>query len=198
MRRESSIRRLCEADETEGPRSSFLTFAIPQKGADGDTYEMLSLPVASFRARHRPRISMLSLEFECDLREKGLPGASRRYSLAIPARKQKRWWRKKLRRMQIVFHGTGLPTGEVRIDGKLLAEIPRYGGAGKGCSASAEKKTIFSKLFNLLRNAGQPQRFTMTVEQSAKVREIVGQADAGTLTGDGKAAWKKAIFAKEL
>lgn len=191
IRREEAIRRMCEADETGGTGSSFFTFAIPQQGTDGDKYEVLPLPASSFRAHHRSRISMLSLEFECDLKEKRLPGASRRYSLVIVARNQRRWWHKKRRRMQIVFHGTERPSGEVRIDGKLLVEIPRYGGAGKGCSAPAAKKSIFSKLLDLLRNAGQSQRFTLTVEQSARVREIMGQADAGTLTGDEKTTWKK-------
>ncbi len=198
IRREQSIRRGGEADEDGGGRASFLTFAIPRNGADGDAYEMLSVPVSSFRTQHRPRISMLSLEFECDVREKGIPGASRRYSLAIPARNQRRWWRKKRRRMQIVFHGIDRPAGEVRMDGRLLTEIPRYGGAGKGCSAPAAKKSIFLKLLDFLRNAGQPQRFVLTVEQSARVREIMEQTDAGTLTADAKPTWKKAIFAKEL
>ena len=199
IRREEAIRRMSEAGEIGGlSRSSFFTFAIPQKGTDGDTYEMLPLPVASFRAQHRPRISMLSLEFECELTEKRLPGASRRYSLVIVARNQKRWWHKNRRRMQIVFHGTDRPAGEVRIDGKLLVEIPRYGGAGKGCPTPAAKRSIFSKLINLLRNVGQSQRFTMTTAQSQRVREIVGQADAETLMRGGNASWWGAIFSKQL
>lgn len=197
IRREEAIRRMSAADETGGAsRSSFFTFAIPQKGTDGDTYEMLPLPVASFRAQHRPRISMLSLEFECELKEKRLPGASHRYSLVIVARNQRRWWHQKRRRMQIVFHGTDHPSGEVRIDGKLLVEIPRYAGAGKGCSAPAAKRSIFSKLIHLLRNVGQSQRFTMTTAQTQRVREIVGQADAETLMREGNASWWGAIFSK--
>lgn len=197
IRREEAIRRMYEAEEIGGAsRSSFFTFAIPQKGADGDTYEVLPLPVSSFRAQHRPRISMLSLEFECELTEKRLPGASRRYSLVIVARNQRRWWHKKRRRMQIVFHGIDHPTGEVRIDGKLLVEIPRYGGAGKGCSTPAAKRSIFTKLIHLLRNVGQSQRFTMTTAQSQRVREIVGQADAETLMHGGNASWWGAIFSK--
>lgn len=186
IRREESIRRIREADETDGVRSSYLTFVIPRNGENGETCEMLPVPVSSFRAQQRLRISMLSLEFECEVREKVLTGASRRYSLAIPARNQKRWWRKKRRRMQIVFHGIDNPAGEVRIDGKLLAEIPQYGVAGKGCPAPAAKKSIFLKLLDLLRNAGQPERFTLSVEQSARVREILEQADAGTLTAHAK------------
>src|SRR3989338_7202993 len=124
IRHEESVRRRCEADELAGSRSSFFTFAIPQHGTDGDTYEVLPLPVSSFRAHHRSRVSMLSLEFECELKEKILPGVPRRYSLAIVTRNQGGWWQKKRRRMQIVFHGTDRPSGEIRIDGKLLVEIP--------------------------------------------------------------------------
>ena len=196
IRREEAGRRMYEVDETGGARSSFFTFAIPQKGTDGDIYEVLPLPVSSFRAHHRPRISMLSLEFECDLQEKILPGSSRRYSLVIVARKQRRWWHKKRRRMQIVFHGTGRPSGEVRIDGKLFVEIPRYGGAGKGCSTPDAKRSIFSKIINLLRNVGQSQRFTMTMEQSQRVREIVGQADAESLMSGETATWLESFFLK--
>lgn len=199
IRREEAIRRMFEAGEIAGSScSSFFTFAIPQKGTDGDTYAMLPLPVSSFRAQHRPRISMLSLEFECELTEKRLPGASRRYSLVIVARNQRRWWHKNRRRMQIVFHGTDRPSGEVRIDGKLLVEIPRYDGAGKGCSAPAAKRSIFSKLINLLRDVGQSQRFTMTMAQSQRVREIVGQADTETLMRCGNASRWGAIFSKQL
>ena len=196
IRHEEAVRRRCKADETGGSRSSFFTFAIPRQGADGDTYEVLPLPVSSFRAHHRSRISMLSLEFECELKEKRLPGASRRYSLVIVARNQRKWWHKKRRRMQIVFHGTDRPFGEVRIDGKLLVEIPRYGEAGKGCSTPEAKRSIFSKLINLLRNVGQSQQFAMTMAQSQRVREIVGQADAETLTRGETETWWEAIFSK--
>ncbi|MHB1226224.1 MAG: hypothetical protein ACYC0O_01715 [Desulfurivibrionaceae bacterium] len=197
IRREEADRRMFEAGEIGGlSRSSFFTFVIPQKGTDGDTYEVLPLPVSSFRAHHRPRISMLSLEFECELKEKRLPGASRRYSLVIVARNQRRWWHKNRRRMQIVFHGTDRPAGEVRIDGKLLVEIPRDEGAGKGCPTPEAKGSIFLKLINLLRNVGQQQRFTMTMAQSQRVREIVGQADAETMMRGETATWWRAIFSK--
>lgn len=189
IRHEEAVRRRCEVNETGGSRSSFFTFAIPQQGTDGDTYEVLPLPVSSFRTHHRSRISMLSLEFECDLKENILPGASRSYSLAIVARNQRRCWQKKRRRMQIVFHGTDRPSGEVRMDGKLLVEIPRYGGAGKGCPMPEGKRSIFSKLIHLLRSAGQSQGFIMTAEQSRRVREIVAQDDAGTLMRGGNATW---------
>lgn len=198
IRSEEAVRRRCAAEDIGGGRSAFYTFVIPQNGMDGNKYEVLPLPVSSFRAHHRPRISMLSLEFECDLKEKKILGASRRYSLAIPARNQRRWWHKNRRRMQIVFHGTDHPSGEVRIDGRLLVEIPRYGGVGKGGAMPEAKRSIFSKLINQLWNVGRPQRFTMTMEQSERVREIMGQADVETLTGDEKTTWKKAIFAKEI
>lgn len=191
IRNEEAVRRRCAAEDIGGGRSAFYTFVIPQNGMDGNKYEVLPLPVSSFRAHHRPRISMLSLEFECDLIEKRLPGASRRYSLVIEARNQKRWWNKKRRRMQIVFHGNDHPSGEVRIDGKLLIEIPRYGEAGKGGAMPEAKRSIFSKLLDLLRNAWQPQRFTMTMEQSERVREIMGQADVENLArGETATGWK--------
>lgn len=194
IRSEEAVRRRCVAEEIDGGRSAFYTFVIPQNGMDGNKYEVLPLPVSSFRAHHRPRISMLSLEFECDLIEKKLPGASRRYSLVIEARNQKRWWSKKRRRMQIVFHGNDHPSGEVRIDGKLLVKIPRHGEAGKGGSMPEATRSIFSKFICLLRNFGKQQRFPMTMEQSERVREIVRQADVENLARGETATGWKAIF----
>ena len=196
IRREEAVRRMYEADETGAPRPSFFTFAIPQHGTDGDKYEVFPLPVSSFRAHHRHRISMFSLEFECDLKENLLLGAFRAYSLIIATGNQRRWWHKKRRRMQIIFHGTDRLSGEVRIDGKLFMEIPRDGGAGKGCSAPETKKSIFSKLKTLLRKLGQSQRFAMTVEQSQRVREIVDQADAETMMRGETATWLQVLFSK--
>lgn len=196
VRGEEAGQRRDEEDKAEGARSSFYTFAIPQNGADGEQYEMLPLPVSSFRAYPRPRIAMLSLEFECDLQEKKIPGAARRYSLVIAVRRQRRWWHRKRRRMQIVFHGTDRAPGEVRINGKLLAHIPRYDGADKGCSAPPAKGSILAKLTDLLRYTRRSQRFLMTVEQSQKVREIVGQADAETVMRGGNATWWGAIFSR--
>lgn len=196
IRREEAIRRMYQTDEVGGTRSPFFTFAIPQHGTDGDKYEIFPLPVSSFRAHHRHRIAMFSLEFECDLKEERFSGASRSYSVVIATGNQRRWWRKKQRRMQIVFHGTDHPSGEVRIDGKLLVEIPRDGEAGKGCSTPEVKRSKFSNLINFLRNLWQPQRFVMTAEQSQRVREIVEQADAETMMHGETATWLQALFSK--
>lgn len=198
IRSEEAIRRRFEADGSGGARSSFFTFAIPQPGTDGDKYELVPLPASSFRTPHRPRIALLSLEFEFYLKETRLPDASRRYSLVIVARNQRRWWHEKRRRMQIVLHGTDRPSGEVRMDGELLAEIPGDGGAGKGCATPEAKRSIFSELIHQLRNLWRPQRFVMTAEQSQRVREIVAQSDAKTLTRGETAIGKKAIFSKDF
>lgn len=196
MRREEAVRRMCEADEIGGSRSSFFAFAIPQHGTDGDKYEVFPLPVSSFRAHHRHRIAMFSLEFECDLKEERFSGVSRPYSVVIATRNQRRWCRKKQRRMQIIFYGTDQPSGEVRIEGKLLVELPQDGGAGRGGMTPDVKRSIFSNLINLLRNLWQPQRFIMTVEQSQRVREIVEQADAETMMRGETAPWLQALFSK--
>ncbi len=196
IRSEEAIRRRFEADGRG--RASFFTFAIPQPGTGGDKYALVPLPAASFRAPHRPWLSMLSLEFEFYLKEKRLPDASRRYALVIVARNQRRWWHEKRRRMQIVFHGADRPSGEVRMDGELLAEIPGDGWAGKGRATPEAKRSIFSKLIHRLRNRWRPQHFVMTAEQSQRVREIVAQSDAKTLPRGETAIWKKAIFAKDF
>lgn len=179
-RREEAVRRMCEADKTESAQS-FFALAVPQNGKDEGKYKVVALPASSFRVHHRPQISLLSLAFECELKEKKLPGASQVYSLIITAGNRRRWPHKKRRQMQIVFHGTDRASGEVRLDGRLLVEIPCYSGEGRRLSLAKTKPTFFSKLLNQLWNLGRRQRYIMTVEQSQRVREILRQADTETL-----------------
>jgi hypothetical protein len=75
--------------------------------------------------------------------------------------------------MQIVFSGTGHPSGEVRIDGKFLMEIPGYGGMVGRRPSTTAKQSLCAAVLNLLRNLWRPQKFVMTVEQSVRVREIL-------------------------
>lgn len=175
---EEAIRRMYESSETSGSRSPVFAFGIPQNGRDG--YEMLSLPASSLRAHRCQQISMLTLEFECELKESRLVGAAQVYSLSIKARKKRRWWRKKRWRMQILFRGTDHPSGEVMIDGKLLMEIPLHGGAINSRPLIAAKQPLFYKMLNLLRNMWRQQEFIMTAEQSRRIREILGQQNSAT------------------
>lgn len=176
-KRDESIQRMYGVDETGKPGSPVYTFAIPRNGANEDEYEMLSIPASSFRMHHRPRISMLSLEFECELREKILFGATPAYTLAIKAGKQRGWWRKKRQMMRIVFNGTDQPSGEVRIDGELLMKIPQYGTEGGGGSNTETKQSIFLRLLEMLLNLWQPRKFILTAEQSERARQILKQSD---------------------
>lgn len=170
---EEAVRHVYEAGEISRSRSPVFAFAIPRNGTD--EYEMLSLPASSLCAHRRQQISMLTLEFECELRESMRFGAARVYSLSIPARNNRQWWRKKRQRMQIVFRGTDHPSGEVMIDGKLLMEIPLYDGAVNSRPLTVAKRSLFSTVLNLLRNMWRQQEFIMTAEQSKRAREILGQ-----------------------
>jgi hypothetical protein len=180
-RREEAVRRMYEVDETGAERSPVLAFSIPRNSTDKVEYEMFSLPASSFRAHHSPQLSMLSLEFACELTETKLSGATRTYTLVIRASKKKKWWQKKRRRMQIVFDGSHPPSGEVRIDGELLMEIPPYGsGAGGSRSMVEAKPSLFRALLNRLRDLWQPQKFIMAGEQAKRAREIMEQKDTGS------------------
>lgn len=176
-RRKEAGRRMYEVDETGAARSPVFAFAVP-RGADKDENVMFSLPASSFRVYHRPRISMLSLEFTCELKEKKLPGIAPAYTLAVKA-SQKGWWqRKNRRRMRIVFDGTDRPSGEVRLDGELLMVIPRYCGAAGGRSITVTKRSIFEALLDRLRNLWRSQQFDMTGEPARRAREILAQSDS--------------------
>jgi hypothetical protein len=179
-RREEAIRRMYEVDETGSSRSPVFTFAVPRTGTDNAGYEIFQLPASSFRTYQRPRISTLSLEFECELKEKNLFGASRAYTLVIKTSKRGWWRRKNRQRMRIVFDGTDQSTGEVRINGELLMEIPRYGGAAGSCPSMVTQKSIFQSLLDQLRSLWQSQQFDITEEQAKRAREILAQSDSGT------------------
>jgi len=178
-RREEAVRRMYEIDETGTERSPVFGFSIPRNGTDKVEYEMFSLPASSFRAHHPSQLSMLSLEFACELAEKKLSGAARAYTLVIKASMKRRWWQKKRRRMQIVFDGSHPPSGEVRIDGELLMDIPQYGcGASGSRSMNEAKHSLFRTLLNRFRNLWEPRKFVMTVEQAKRAREIIEQKDS--------------------
>lgn len=167
-----------EVDDNSASRSPVFTFAVPLTGSDKVEYEMIRLPASSFRMYNQPRISMLSLEFECELKEKKISGSTRAYTLVIKAGKRGWLRRKKRRRMRMVFDATDRSSGEVRLDGELLMEIPRYAGAGVRRSMSATKRSIFQTLVNLLRNLWRSQKFCITGDQAKRARDILEQADS--------------------
>lgn len=173
-RRDEAVRRMCNEAERAGSESPYYTFAIPGYGGVREGYEILSLPAASFRSQRRQQIAMLSLEFECEFSEKKLSRTSRVCSFAIKTGK-KRWWLKTGPKMQVVLNGTGPTCGEVRIDGTLLMEIPRYESIMRPSQPKPKHLSNISLLIDRLRNLWRPQTFIMTPEQSERTREILIQ-----------------------
>ncbi len=196
-RREEAVRRMYEVDETGAARSPVFAFSVPRDGTDKGDNVMFSQPASSFRMYQRPQISMLSLEFECELKEKKISGVSPAYTLAIKASKKGWWRRKNRRRMRIVFDGTDQPSGEVRLDGELLMEIPpRYCGAAGGRSITVTKRSIFQALLDRLQELCRRQKFVMTGEQAERVREILEQSDYEKPVHGEAEPSKKATFSE--
>lgn len=177
-KREEAVRRMYEVDETGAARSPVFAFSVPRNGTDNDENVMFSLPASSFRMYQRPQISLLSLEFECELKEKKISDVSPAYTLLIKAGKKGWWRRKKRRRMRIVFDGMDQPSGEVRLDGELLMEIPApYCGAAGGRSITVTKRSIFQALLDRLLELCRRQMFVITGERAERVREILELSD---------------------
>lgn len=193
-KRQEAVRKLYEVDETGATRSPVFAFSIPRDGADKDENVMFSLPASSFRMYHRPRISMLSLEFACELKEGPLSGGLRVYTLVVKSSKKGWWQRKNRRRMRIIFDGTDQPSGEARLDGELLMEIPRYCGAAGGRSITVTKRSIFLALLDRLRNLWPSQKFDMTGEQAKRAREILSQSDSDKPVHGEAETSKKAAY----
>lgn len=134
---------------------------------------MLTLPSASFRMHYRPQVTGLSLTFECELLETWFPAALRGYSLVIldgadGSSADNR------RQMQIVFQGADRPSGEVRLDGKLLMALPRYADSTANSRQPQQKLSFFAKGMRLLQQILRPRGFLMTKEQSERVRSVLG------------------------
>ncbi|MDR3641574.1 MAG: hypothetical protein P4L39_09665 [Humidesulfovibrio sp.] len=183
-----ALRRIGGGDGASGGPSSFFSFVLPQGGTGQDGHETLTLPSSSFRTRERPQVSMLSLTFECELRETGFPTAPRNYLLVITDGQGGRWRRKKRHWMQIVFQGPDQPVGEVRIDGRVFMEVPLYDILVENRPASEARVSIFSRLFGLLQNVWRPQGFAMTLEQSERVRTVLGQLESEAMSRSDGAA----------
>jgi hypothetical protein len=178
-RYEEAVRRIYETDKTGAAKTSVITFAVPGKGGNEDEYEMFPLSILSFHENRSPRISMLSLEFECELKKKKFSGSSWTHFLIIK-KKKKRPDQKCSHRIQIMFNGVENPSGEVRLDGELFMDIPgriiRYSGPAQ----DQEKVSLFRGIINRLRWLRQPQGFIMTEEQARRIAEIMKKTDSAT------------------
>jgi len=186
-RREEAARLRSEELEAAGRQGPSLTFAIPRNGGAEDAYDALTLPLSSFWRQRRPQVAMLSLSFECELEEEGFRSASRVFWVVIAPDDKTRLWRKKRKRMQIVFHGTEQPCGEVRLDGHMLLPIPARAVEGQRRSTLKAQPWLFAKVFGMFRKLWPRHGFVMTVEQSQRVRQMLARQDAAATPHGGVA-----------
>lgn len=172
-------------NETNAVQSPVLTFASPQNGAGEDKYDIAAYPFSCFRAHRRPQISMLSLEFACELKKKKLSGPLWTYYLVIKKGGEKGLRQRNMHRMLIVFNGTYGSSCMVIMDDKLFMEIPCCEVPYKDPATAEGKESLFRKIVNGLQRIWQPQSFIMTEEQAKMVEEILQQRNYET-QGNGR------------
>ncbi len=183
-------------DDTGRLETPVLSFAIPKAGASGDEYETLTLPTASFRDRRRPRLATLSLEFECELKEKRLSCFSRARGMVMRIRKNSGSHGGKRRRMVIVFRGTKRPFGEVRVDGELLMAIPPMEGPAGRWAEVAVERPLFRALSDLWGKLWRPREFVLTERQADRIREIFERSDHESARRRNKGTVKETTFSR--
>ncbi|MDP2848888.1 MAG: hypothetical protein Q8O35_11950 [Humidesulfovibrio sp.] len=183
-RHEEALRNLKGASGVDDSLAPVFTFSIPQMGGDANKYDQFTLPVSSFHQPCRPNISRLTLSFGCELQEHSLFGSKQGCSLVIVDKPDGAWGRMQPQRMQIVFYGTEDPVGQVMVNGELFVDIPSLKTALVRPASIEQKWLVFSWLLRLLRCLWPSRGFTMTPEQSRRIKEIMKQDRAESFLED--------------
>jgi hypothetical protein len=173
---QEALRQRSEAKGQNEGQAPALTFAVPRAGVGDGQEELLTLPLSSFRQQPRPRVTMLSCSFSCELEEERFPGMARVFRVVIgpPDRLLSR--KKTPRRMQVIFHGADSPFGEVLLDGDVLMRLPGHVEAGGGRDVIKAKPPLLARVAKLFRNLWPRPGYAMTVEQSMRVRRILAHS----------------------
>jgi hypothetical protein len=174
--RKSEEAQRLEAEGFEGGQAPALRFAIPKIGSEDGQYEVLTLPVSSFRRQCRPQVTMLSLSFECELNEEWFPCVARVFRVVVGPGGAMLPKKAKRRKMQVIFHGSDSPCGEVRLEGDVLMRLPEAAGAGEGRPAPKAKQSLLARAATLFRKLWPQHGYAMTVEQSMRVRQILAHS----------------------
>lgn len=179
---QQALGRQCEeaqrlgAEGSEGGQAPALCFAVPKIGSEDGQYEMLTLPVSSFRHQCRTQITMLSLSFECGLNEEWFPGVARVFRVVVVPCDAMLPKKTKRRKMQVIFHGADSPCGEVRLEGDVLMRLPEPAGTDEASDAPKAKPSLLARVATLFRKLWPQRGYAMTVEQSMQVRQILAHS----------------------
>ncbi len=173
---QEALRQRSEAKGQDEGQASALTFAVPRAGTGNARDELLTLPLSSFRQQPRPRVTMLSYSFACALEEERFPGMARVFRVVIGPSDRLLSRKKTPRRMQVIFHGTDSPCGEVLLDGDVLMRLPGHVEAGGGRDVIKAKPPLLARVAKLFRNLWPRPGYAMTVEQSMRVRRILAHS----------------------
>jgi hypothetical protein len=173
---QEGLRLRAEGKGADEGQASALTFAVPRAGSGDGQDELLTLPVSSFRHQRRPHISLLSYAFECALEEERFPGMERVFRVVIGPEDTLLHRKKTRRTMQVIFHGSDSPCGEVRLDGDVLMRLPEHVEAGDDRDVSKAKPSLLARAAKLIRSLWPQHGYAMTVEQSLRVRQILAHS----------------------
>jgi len=122
------------------------------------------------------RLSLLRLEFDCELDEGKRLGSRPACAMLITPPGQPVVQDKCGGRMEIVFHDTGPSAGQVRVNGELLADIPLRDPDCAPVSKVPVRRNVFRRLRDAWQALWPNRRFVMTTGQKERFREIVGTA----------------------
>ena len=181
------LRTTFAVDASGGVWFPVMSFVAPCKGSGmdsgGGTREM-SLPsdlsACGSAASERGRMSLLKLEFECELGERRRFGSPTGFFLVIKKPRHPVAQDESRGRMEIVFRDSDRPCGEVRVNGELFAEMPRFDSNGESGATASASKSVFRSLQNAWERLWPRTRFVLTPGQAERFREIVRNS-----AGDG-------------
>jgi hypothetical protein len=124
---EAAVLALVTADAGGGTTGEVIEFLVPSGPAQAQEWQSVGVPLSSLKHNCFHQISELSLEFDCQLRER--PDPDRPGQTRLEMTTESRWWlfKRKPHRVKITFTGTQMPEGTVTIDGVVLKAIPAAG-----------------------------------------------------------------------
>lgn len=126
----------------------------------------------------RRRAVVLSLEFDCEPRreERNREGGACVFGVALGTRRRGKG---DLRRMQIVVRGHDAVAGEVRLDGRVLAEVPLASQDAGVEPAVGRLEGLLRRLLKWWRALWSRQELLMRGEPAQRARRICGRLRAG-------------------
>jgi hypothetical protein len=144
--------------------------AAPLRDGESDEVGIFSLSNTFFRGQRPHRISVLSLEFDCFLENKGATDETCRYIVKIKNGKAPRG--NAVHRMVVVFGGSADFAGIVGLDGQVFMEVPPFHSRKIPHKTNKGKKPFFLRIFKRFGTERTEDGFIMNEKQTVQARKI--------------------------